>query len=205
MNYNAAIHTAARACQRRVPAGSVNPPLRDSPHLSGPIRVGLLEHCGTGNLGDDATVAAVLQQINIRWPQASVVGLSLDPTDSEKRHGIPCFPIRQSLLACEQEWATESSAQPGQPLTWRDKVRRLLGSNTFAVLKGIYTLAIRKPTQLAGEVSFLLRSLSITRHLDILIICGGGQLLDWGGPWMFPYTLFKWVAMAKLGHAKCYF
>jgi len=40
----------------------------------------------------------------------------------------------------------------------------------------------------------------IIRTFDILIISGGGQLLDsWGGPWKYPYTILKWVLLAKLG------
>ncbi len=201
----AAFHTAALAYRRRVRAEKVNPTPHDNTHLSEPIRVGLLEHCGTGNLGDDATVASVLQQINDRWPHASVIGLSLDPVDLEKRHGIPCFPIRQSLFACEREWTSDADPRLEQRSTWKDKVRRTLGKHAFGLLKSVYTVTIRKPAQLVSEVSFLLRSLAIARHLDVLIICGGGQLLDWGGPWRFPYTLFKWVALAKLGRAKCYF
>ena len=89
-----------------------------------PKRIGLLEHFGTGNLGDDATVAAVLQQIRRRWPDVSITGLSLDPSDSEARHGIPCYPIRQGNLSF--------STEPHEPATnsgtvFKDKLRALLG------------------------------------------------------------------------------
>jgi polysaccharide pyruvyl transferase WcaK-like protein len=56
------------------------------------------------------------------------------------------------------------------------------------------------------EILFLAKSFRVAKSLDLLIICGGGQLLDaWGGPWAFPYTLFKWVLLAKLSHTTCYF
>ena len=46
---------------------------------------------------------------------------------------------------------------------------------------------------------------------DLLIVCGGGQLLEssdgpWaflGGPGDFPYTIFKWMALARLSGATC--
>ena len=41
--------------------------------------VGLQEHLGTGNLGDEATVDAVLQQIRLRWPDTTIVAISLNP------------------------------------------------------------------------------------------------------------------------------
>src|SRR5262249_43753597 len=43
----------------------------------------------------------------------------------------------------------------------------------------------------------------ILKSFDILVISGGGQLTEsWGGPWQFPYTIFKWVLMAKLARVQ---
>ena len=58
-------------------------------------RTALLHHMGGGNLGDDGTFDAVLQNIRIRWPDSEIVGLSMNPDDTHKRHGIVSYPIRQ--------------------------------------------------------------------------------------------------------------
>ena len=58
-------------------------------------RIGLLHHMGGGNLGDDGTLDAVLQNIRSRWPDSEIVGLSMNPDDTHKRHGIVSYPIRQ--------------------------------------------------------------------------------------------------------------
>ena len=42
-------------------------------------RIGLLHHMGGGNLGDDGTLDAVLQNIRSRWPDSEIVGLSMNP------------------------------------------------------------------------------------------------------------------------------
>ncbi|WP_458756100.1 polysaccharide pyruvyl transferase family protein [Afipia sp. TerB] len=167
-------------------------------------KIGLLEHCGTGNLGDDATVTTVLQQINTRWPAASVVGLSLDPRDSERRLGVQCFPIRQSVFPFEREWSSASeSASNGR---YAHKLKSMLkrAGPLFRSVKAIKNAFVR-PIRFIREIFFLGHSLILTYELDMIIICGGGQLLDWGGPWAFPYTLFKWVVLAKCGRAKCIF
>jgi polysaccharide pyruvyl transferase WcaK-like protein len=175
-----------------------------------PKRIGLLEHFGTGNLGDDATVDAVLQQIRSRWPYASITGLSLDPSDSEERHGIPCYPIRQGNLFF--------SPEPPEPATgsgagFKDKLRAVLGEyrllflvqKTRRLFKELLFL-IQKPWHFFKELLFLAKSFRVAKSLDLLVVSGGGQLLDaWGGPWAFPYTLFKWVLLAKLAGTKCYF
>ena len=123
------------------------------------------------------------------------MGLSLDPSDSEKRHGIPCYPIRRGNLSF--------SPKPHGPATggaaFRDKLRAVLGKYRVLFL-------VQQPTQFFKELVFLAKSFRVAKSLDLLIISGGGQLLDaWGGPWAFPYTLFKWILLAKLVGAKCYF
>jgi polysaccharide pyruvyl transferase WcaK-like protein len=179
---------------------------REVPSSRKQARIGLLEHCGTGNLGDDATVAAVLQQIRTRWPDASIVGLSLDPSDSQHRHGIRAFPIRQSVFAFEKDWSSNRSF-PVPTTTLAGRLKQLLSGNRilFNIVKSLHATFVRKPASFVREVAFLGRSLVLAYHLDILIICGGGQLLDWGGPWAFPYTIFKWVFLARCTGAKCFF
>jgi polysaccharide pyruvyl transferase WcaK-like protein len=169
-------------------------------------RIALLEHCGTGNLGDDATVEAVLQQITQRWPDASVAGLSLNPADSTRRHGIPCFAIRRSVFPAEREWSSDLAGKTSDP-TLKGKLKTALKKNRLAFkgVKSIRNWVIVPPARLVHEFVFLTRSLRLTRKFDTIIICGGGQLLDWGGPWAFPYTLFKWTLLAKLARSKCIF
>jgi polysaccharide pyruvyl transferase WcaK-like protein len=58
----------------------------------------------------------------------------------------------------------------------------------------------------AQECAFLARSFRAVRDLDVFVISGGGQLLDsWGGPWAYPYTIFKWVMLTSMVGMKCYF
>src|SRR3954471_8494654 len=70
-----------------------------------PRRLALLAHCGTGNLGDEASLAAVLDNIRRRSPLVSIVGLSMHPEDTRRRHGIPCFAMRQRIFPFEREWS----------------------------------------------------------------------------------------------------
>jgi polysaccharide pyruvyl transferase WcaK-like protein len=158
-----------------------------------PKRIGLLDHFGTGNLGDDAIIQATLQHIKSRWPHALIIGLSLNPFDSQRRHGIPAYAIRQEGFF---------------PFPFKDKVKDVLSKYRFlfVVLRTVRNVAITKPMWFFREILFLAKSFRVAKSLDLLIICGGGQLLDaWGGPWAFPYTLFKWVLLARLSHTKCYF
>src|SRR6266403_4642203 len=58
-------------------------------------KIGLLDHVGGGNLGDEATLDAVAGNIKRRWPNAEIVAFSMNPYDTETRHGIMSHPIRR--------------------------------------------------------------------------------------------------------------
>jgi hypothetical protein len=71
--------------------------------------IGLLDHLGHGNLGDDATLDAVMHNIKSRWSNAKLVGLSLNPYDTEQRHGIQSYAIRRDSKTPPSRDVPESS------------------------------------------------------------------------------------------------
>jgi len=169
---------------------------------TGPSRkIALLNHLGGGNLGDDATLAAVMQNIKRRWPGSQMYGFTMNPADTEGRHGIPSYPIRA------QTWSLGNAAETPE-LSFKTKTKAGLQKyrSLFWLLKAINAVAIRAPRTAWRELRFLAKSYGTIRSFDFLVVSGGGQLLDsWGGPWRFPYTLFKWVALARCAGVKCYF
>jgi len=164
-------------------------------------KIGLLNHMGGGNLGDDATQDAVMQNIRRRWPDAEIVLFSMNPADTSSRHGVTSYQIRIEFGHLAERNANVRPAADGKVKSLLRKCRPV-----FLLLHSIKRAAIRVRCALLDEPLFLMRSLLILRSLDLLIISGGGQLLDsWGGPWKFPYTIFKWTLLAKLSGKKCYF
>lgn len=164
-------------------------------------KIGLLNHMGGGNLGDDATQTVAMDNIKKRCPESVMFGFSMNPSDTQTRHGIPSYPIRRQIW----DW---SPRPENHTAVFRNKVKAATSKYRFlfTLLKALHTVGIRIPRSLFRELPFLFKSWRIIRSFDLLIISGGGQLLDsWGGPWNFPYTIFKWVLLAKLSNVKCYF
>ena len=64
----------------------------------------------------------------------------------------------------------------------------------FRIGNTLRHVLIVRPVQFLRETLFLGRSLILLCELDMLVICGGGQLLDWGGPWAFPYTCLLYTS-----------
>jgi polysaccharide pyruvyl transferase WcaK-like protein len=163
-------------------------------------RIGLLDHLGGGNLGDDATLDAVMQNIKSRWPDAEIFGFTMNPADTERRHGITAYPIRLKT------WGLGPQVPPGKA-AGKENVKSIVKRwrYLFRVLRAINAVAVRFPATLLQESVFLARSFGRLRSLDTLVISGSGQLLDWFGPWQFPYTIYKWVTLARLAKVKFIF
>jgi polysaccharide pyruvyl transferase WcaK-like protein len=169
-------------------------------------RIGLLHHMGGGNLGDDGTLEAVLQNIRSRWPDSEIVGFSMNPDDTYKRHGIVSYPIRQ------RTWNL-GNTPVDNGVTTKQRVKAALSRypSLLKLVKAINALVVGVPSNIFKEIVFLTRAIHLIKSLDVLIICGGGQLVEssggpWefvGGPWQFPFTVFKWILGAKLFRVKC--
>ena len=161
-------------------------------------KIGLLDHIGGGNLGDEATQTALMREIKARWPESVICGFSMNPSDSEARHGMPCYAIRRKLWIFPYR---NSRAE------FNNKIKAALSGHRFLLwlLRAVNFVAISLLSDVFSESMFLAKSLRVIRTFDILIISGGGQLLEsWGGPWSYPYTIFKWIVLAKLSRVECY-
>jgi polysaccharide pyruvyl transferase WcaK-like protein len=161
-------------------------------------KIGLLHHVGGGNLGDDATLDAVAGNIKRRWPNAEIVAFAMNPNDTETRHGIKSHPIRRKGWSIGYKPA-------GTGATLKETVKALTRkySAVFYLLKATYAV-VRLP-EMFRELSFLLSSRRNMKSFDLLIISGGGQLTEQDGPWGFPYTIFKWVVLARSAGVRCMF
>ena len=163
-------------------------------------KIGLLDHVGGGNLGDDATLDAVAGNIKRRWPNAEIVAFSMNPDDTETRHGIMSHPIRRKGWSIGYKPA-------GTDATLKETVKALTRKYraVFYLLRATNAVVIRLPSEVFCELSFLVSSRRNIKSLDLLIISGGGQLTERDGPWGFPYTIFKWVVLARSAGVRCMF
>ena len=156
------------------------------------MKIGLLDHMGYGNLGDAATQEALIANIKTRVPDADIVGFSLNPDDTRKRHNVLCYPITH--------WHPGLN-KSGQASADGTNIRLRLKS----VLKKIpvFSSIALRALNLVRELVHLRRSFKVLRSLDKLIIAGGGQLGElWRGPWSHPYNVFKFSLLAKLANTK---
>ena len=188
---------------------------QSSESTSPSIRVGILGHVGNENLGDEAIIAAVIQNVRRRWPDAEIRGFTIQPIDTEERHGIVTFPLRRGARTTRveessvREWVappvhrTDASPDASSSGGLKRLVRRI--PILFPAARGALR-AQQRLSEVIREIPFLLSSRKHVEGLDLMIVAGSHQLNDFvGGPWAFPYTVLKWTLLAKNAGAKVVF
>lgn len=182
-------------------------------------KIGVFGHYGNQNLGDEAIITAVIQNIKQREPDATIYGFSINPADTGKRYNIPAYPIRNTsnikyrLNKKQQDTANRPSfsnafqLEVTNPVHWFVKAKSIL--ERFRVMISLLKVVrrfLRLPLQLIREFKFLRMSYNTLKGIDLLLISGSNQFLDnFGGTWGYPYTLLKWSVLAKLVGAKLAF
>src|SRR5690348_17176139 len=74
-----------------------------------PVRIGLYGNFGAGNLGNECTLQAVVEQSLGRRPDAHLLCFCTNPLDVQTRHKIAAFPSEAVYKAGTKE------LQAGQP------------------------------------------------------------------------------------------
>lgn len=123
-------------------------------------RFGLMGTFGFGNLGDAAIQEAMIQNIRKRYPEAEIFGFSLNPEDTEKRHGIPSFPITR------MSWQEESQRGILQRLSTKTQ------SHANPLIRKLSRWILRLPI----EFGLARNAFNDLKHVDILILSGVVQL-----------------------------
>ena len=157
----------------------------------GPTKIALLHHTGGGNLGDQASVDAVIGNIRRRWPGSVIALLSMHPSETARIHGVPSYPLRTHTWEFGYGAPRKSdSASKFHFLRW---------------LRTTSTPVVRLPRAILREIIFLTAALRIIRNFDLLIVSGGGQLTGNSGPWGFPYSILLWFLVARFAGRQCIF
>jgi polysaccharide pyruvyl transferase WcaK-like protein len=174
-------------------------------------KIAVIGHGGTQNLGDEALFVTVIQNVRRRVPNAEVIGFTINPADSQQRHGIPCFPIRRpdrasttpavpSEPAPQKATPNQPQAQPASPSSFKNAIKAIPG--LLPLVNGMRRFA-HAVVSILAEPKFLFQSYRRLKGAELLLAAGGQQLNDgYGGPWGYPFTLLKWTLLCKLTGTK---
>jgi polysaccharide pyruvyl transferase WcaK-like protein len=169
-----------------------------SPRSKEHMTVALLSPCGWGNLGDAAIMAAAIDQIRARQPDAEVVAITLNPIDTQQRHGIPAFGIDAFTLA---GFSVDRAGLKGARRLAQRLLQRVRGVSCRVA--NALCRALNVVTFPGREIWHWWSSYRVVRDCRFVVVCGGGQIDElWGGPWGHPYALFKFALLSRLTGAR---
>jgi polysaccharide pyruvyl transferase WcaK-like protein len=146
-----------------------------------PLRISLYGNFGAGNLGNEATLQAVIEQILRRLPKGQLLCFCTNPHDVRTRHNIAAFPSEAF------DWTAEKFGTHGR----RGRLARL------------FRIASRR---IPLELIHCIKCLHVLSRTDMLIIAGTGIVSDYlTGPLSWPYDIFKLSTFAALCRVKLAF
>ena len=145
-----------------------------------PARISFYGNFGAGNLGNECTLQAIIEQILRRWPDAQLLCFCTNPQDVRTRHNIAAFPSE----------AVDKTAKFGS--RWpRGRLAR------------ICRIAFQR---IPLELVHWAKSLRAVSRTDMLIVAGTGIVADHVcGPLGWPYDIFKLSTLAALCRVKLVF
>jgi polysaccharide pyruvyl transferase WcaK-like protein len=155
-------------------------------------RVGLISPT-SGNLGNAAMQTAMIANLRTRIAGVEILGITLNPDETRRRHGIKAFPLAG---VSRPYYGLFNSANSKTPHRQTPKI-----SLIKQWLKRVPPLRSgwRALRACSMELAHITAAARLVRKLDRVIIPGGGALDDfWGGPWGQPWALFKWSLLSRL-------
>jgi polysaccharide pyruvyl transferase WcaK-like protein len=145
--------------------------------MAKPPRIAFWGNFGTGNWGNECTLQAIVHNAREWMPDAELLCVCSEPTDTEKRHGLRSFPISY--------------------------VRRQVGGLGGAKRLPLPARLLRR---VWNETIEWAKTVQITRGLDAVVMTGTGMLTDDSeGAFGLPYDLFKWALAAKASGTRVLF
>jgi polysaccharide pyruvyl transferase WcaK-like protein len=137
---------------------------------------------GAGNLGNEATLQAVIEQIRRCWPDGELLCFCANPQDVRSRHHIAALPMRA---------VNRTAAEGSGPSARRGGLTRF------------FRIAFQR---IPLELVHWIKCLHALRSADMLIVAGTGIVCDYlTGPLGYPYDIFKLSTLAALCRVKLAF
>jgi polysaccharide pyruvyl transferase WcaK-like protein len=165
-------------------------------------RIALLTPYDGGNLGDAAIQDSMIANLRQRLAEVQFLGITLNGENWVARHGGDAFPLLASRGEHRKFGDTAIPSSNPARTSWTRRIRRGLG-----LIPGLLPLVTRIHAYtliLARELAHSVAAFRVVRKQDLLIVSGGGQLdEEWGGPWRFPFSTFKWLLLARLAGTSC--
>jgi polysaccharide pyruvyl transferase WcaK-like protein len=168
-------------------------------------KVALFGNFGTGNLGNEATLQAMIFNLRGHLPSAEICCICPNPESTASQYSINAFPIRAPfaggrLLGMSLKGPKPSRGSNSSALGMGEEPNR-----TFKAFAR-FSARLRFCAYPLFEVYRWSRGIGQLRDSDLLVMTGTGMLGDYAiTPFGLHYDIFRWAVIAKLCRCKLLF
>ena len=131
-------------------------------------RIALFGNFGTGNLGNEATLRAMICNLRRRLPNVEITCICPGPESTVSEHNISAVPIRASFPI----W--EPNVSSNEPALGTPEARRWF--EAFARLRRLLRICAYPLV----ETYRCMKAISCLKEIDMLVMTGTGMLGDYG-------------------------
>jgi polysaccharide pyruvyl transferase WcaK-like protein len=174
-------------------------------------RIALFGNFGTGNLGNEATLQAMVYNLRRRLPNVEITCICPGPENTASEYNISAVPIRASFPI----WKLSVSSKDDKPAVASGSVSgttleaqsgtELEAHRWFKAFARLRRL-LRICTYPLVETYRCFKAISTLKESDMVVMTGTGMLGDYGiTPLGLHYDIFRWSVIAKLCGCKLLF
>jgi polysaccharide pyruvyl transferase WcaK-like protein len=169
-------------------------------------RIALFGNFGTGNLGNEATLQAMIYNLRRYLPNAEISCICPRPENTASEYNISAFPIRAPFPI----WKLSSVSNKDNGLAGRSN-RTVSGTavepdRRFKKFVARLRASLRICAYPLIEAYRWFKGIARLKESDLLIMTGTGMLGDYAiEPLGLHYDIFRWALIAKLCQCKLLF
>jgi polysaccharide pyruvyl transferase WcaK-like protein len=163
-------------------------------------RIALFGHFGAGNLGNEATLRAMVYNLRKHLPSAEISCVCSGPEKTASEYNISATSIRAPFSIWKRSGASSRE---------NESARSPNGTGNGAAAEGRRSLKVlpqvRRPLRICAypllEAYRWFKAIAILNGKSSLVMTGTGML----GDWSLNYEIFRWAVVAKLCRCKLLF
>jgi polysaccharide pyruvyl transferase WcaK-like protein len=163
-------------------------------------RIVLFGHFGAGNLGNEATLRAMVHNLRKHSPSAEISCVCSGPEKTASEYNISAAPIRAPFPIWKLSRASSPEDEPA-----RNSNRTVYGSAAEARRPAKASAKVRPPLRICAypllEAYRWLKAIATLNGRSSLVMTGTGML----GDYSLNYEIFRWAIIAKLCRCKLLF
>ena len=166
-------------------------------------RIALFGNFGTGNLGNEATLQAMVYNLRAHMPNAEISCICPRPENTASQYNISAAPIRASFSIWKPVGVSSNDDEPaGGPSGSTAATGPHRRIKAFVRLRA----SLRLCAYPFVEAYRWFKAFATLKKSDILVMTGTGMLADAAiGPLDLHYDIFRWAIIAKLCRCKLLF